>query len=36
MQRTEITIEGDLAVLQGERDHEWLESDAVAHLDDWT
>lgn len=35
MHRTELSIEGDYAVLQGDDDHAWLESSAVVRLDDW-
>ena len=35
MTQTQFTIEGDSAVLEGERDDEWLKSDAIASLEEW-
>jgi hypothetical protein len=36
MAKSRITIDGDEAVLEGGAEEEWLRSDAVASLDDWT
>lgn len=36
MEQTTLETDGEHAVLEGQADGEWLESDAVIALEEWT